>query len=463
MLSRVKIAAALAAAGAAALAVYGETRNSAVTHAEWARMLLRGLGMEAAVKQSASAGQAFAILSWKGSLSFRADRYVTADAVRVDGEGEARQVVPTGEVGEVSYAVAVVRGGDYRFRVHLAGSPERPVSAELARAGETRPLQAFSVRPSAGMSWLDAGTTHLDPGAYRASVVLPRGAALGNVEVAPPCVQPIEPPGGWKAPSVLTTEDAAVTMVQALDRQSDLPPADTPIEVDGAQFQTEWSAAPVAARPGHLTSAVEGGTAGLRAIVLVDLPDPGLYTISAFGLAGSGQSWTADGCMKSVLCPRRDPRADVAEWRAVLTGDFAAGHHSFSVLLAPGAVIQRVRAERKKAAPADYVSTLRRLGFDVGASGPMPRARTAEAIRFLEKKAAPMREQLCGDIVVPESPGGRTTAALEPAPVPGPAQPAGNVGTGPGVGGGGGAGVPPPTLPPQDVATPVQPLGSPAP
>jgi len=463
MLSRVKLAATISVVAAAALVVYGDPRNAPVTHAEWARMLLRGLGMDEAVKQTSTAAQAFAILSWQGSMSFRADHYVAGDDVRVDGEGETRHVVATGEVGEVSYAVAVVRGGDYRFRVDVAGSPERPISAELARAGEVTPLQAFSVKPTASMGWLDAGSAHLDPGAYTASVLLPRGATLGHVEVAPPCVQPIEPVGGWKAPAVLTTEDAAETMIQALDRQSDLPPADTPIEVDGAQFQTEWSGSPVADRSGHLTSAVEGGTAGLRAVVLVDLPDRGLYTISAFGLAGGGQSWTADGCMKSVLCPRRDPRADVAEWRPVLTGDFGAGHHAFSVLLAPGAVIQRVRAERKKASPADYVSTLRRLGFDVGAPGPMPRSRTAEAIRFLQKKAAPMQEQLCGDIVLPMTPpGGRSTAGVE-APVPGAGQPPGNVGTGePALGGGtNGPGVPP-TLPPQDVTTPVQPLPNPA-
>jgi hypothetical protein len=56
------------------------------------------------------------------------------------------------------------------------------------------------------MTWIDAGATHLDPGAYTASVLLPRGTTLEHVEVAPPCVMPIEPPGGWKAPAVLLSE-----------------------------------------------------------------------------------------------------------------------------------------------------------------------------------------------------------------------------------------------------------------
>jgi hypothetical protein len=469
MLSRLKLAALITVVGIAALLpLYGDPRNAPVTHAEWARMLLRGLGMEEAIRQTSTAAQAFAILSWKSSLTFRADRYLTGDDVRVDGEGEQRQVVATGEVGEVSYAVAVVRAGNYSFRVHVAGDPERPVSAELARVGEVTPLGAFTVRPAVAMTWVDAGTAHLDPGAYTASVLLPRGATLENVEVAPPCVVPIEPPNGWKAPEVLTSEDAAVTMVQALDRLSELPPADTPLEIDASQFQTEWSGTPVATSPGGLQSAVQGGTAGTRAIVVVDLPDPGQYTISAFGLTGGGQSWTADACLKSVVCAKKDPRADLAEWRPVLSGPFAAGRHSFSVLLAPGAIIERVRAERKKNTPADYVSTLRRIGFDVGPSGPMERNRAVDAMKFLDHKAAPLKETLCGDVVLPTiPPGSRPGTTVAEIPGSGGATTPLNPGTGPpsigGSGPGGGVGTIPPTLPPQDVSTPVQPLASPRP
>ena len=471
MPARLKLGALIAVvATAALLPLYGDPRNTALTHAEWARMMLYGLGMEEAAKQTPTAAQAFAILSWKSSLSFRADRYVTGESVRVDGEGDRREVVATGDVGEVTYSLAVVRGGDYRFRVHLAGQPESPVSAELARAGEVTPVGAFTVRPAAAMTWVDAGTTHLDPGAYTASVLLPRGATLATVEVAPPCVMPVEPPGGWKAASVLTTEEAAVTVVQALDKQSELPPADAPLEFDASGFQTEWSATPAAATGnGHVQSAVEGGKGGRRVIVMVDVPDTGLYTISAFGLTGAGQSWTADACLKSVLCAARDPRTDVAAWRPVLTGQFAAGRHSFSVLLAPGAAIERVRAERKKETPADYAATLRRLGFDVGPPGPMPRDRAAEAIRFLGRKVAPLKDTLCGDIVLPQTPPGSRGSQVAQGPGMGPGsepgtggQPPGNPGTGePGLGGG--TPVVPPSVPPQDVTTPVQPLPTPRP
>jgi hypothetical protein len=106
----------------------------------------------------------------------------------------------------------------------------------------------------------------------------------------------------------------------------------------------------------------------------------------------------------------------------VLTAQFAPGRHSFSVLLAPGALIQRVRAERKKDSPADYVATLRRLGFDVGPAGPMPRNRAVDAMRWLEKKAEPLKESLCGDVILPTVVP-VTRAGLEVAQIPGPGEP----------------------------------------
>lgn len=429
MLRRVQLVALVAAVAVVALLpLYGDPRNSAVTHAEWARMLLRGLDMHAAMPQTSTAAQAFSLLSWKGSLSYRADRFVTGDDVRVEGEGDGRHVVATGEVGEVTYAVAVVRGGDYRMRVNMAGTPGRPVSAELTRVGDVKAVDAFTLMPTAATTWVDAGASHLDPGAYTASVLLPRGTTLAHVEVAPPCLMPIEPPGGWKASAVLLSEHAAVTMVQALDKQAELPPADVPMEIGAAEFQTEASASPVG-MTGGLEQSVKGGVSGTRAVVFVDIPEAGLHTLSAFGLEGAGQRWTADSCLKAVVCAAADAQKDVAEWRPVLTAQFAAGRHALSVLLAPGAVIHRVRVERKKESPADYVSTVRRLGFDVGPAGPMPRDRAVDAMRFLEKGAAPMRAALCGDIVVPTEVAG-ARAGLEVAQIPGPAQPGLSAGSG---------------------------------
>ena len=74
---------------------------------------------------------------------------------------------------------------------------------------------------------MSAGTAHLDPGAYAAQFLLPPGATLSQVELAPPCVNPIEPAGGWQAEAVTTAEDLAVTALKAIDVESELPPAAT--------------------------------------------------------------------------------------------------------------------------------------------------------------------------------------------------------------------------------------------
>src|SRR5512140_2562184 len=191
--ARVKFTALVAVvAGAVLLPLYGDPRNAPVTHPEWARMLLRVMGLEDAVPQGANATQVFAVLSWKNTLSFRADRYIKGDNVEVLGSGDQRRVRAEGGVAELVYPVAVTQKGDYRVRARLAGDPNQPAALELARPGETKVVKAFTLTPSTISGWVDGGVTHLDAGPYLASVLLPPGTVLEQVEVAPPCVAAIE-------------------------------------------------------------------------------------------------------------------------------------------------------------------------------------------------------------------------------------------------------------------------------
>ena len=110
----------------ALLPLYGDPRPSPVTHPEWARMILRAMDLLDNVPLVERASQVFSTLSWKNSLSYRADRYLKGAGVTVMGDEPARRVEATAEVGEVSYPVAVARGGDYRVRLFLAGSRFAP-------------------------------------------------------------------------------------------------------------------------------------------------------------------------------------------------------------------------------------------------------------------------------------------------------------------------------------------------
>src|SRR5258706_11773990 len=193
---------------------------------------------------------------------------------------------------------------------------------------------------------------------------------------------------------------------------------------------------------------LRAGTRGMKAVLQANLPEAGFYTLSVFGVTPGGASWVGDGCRKSVLCPVQD---EVARWRVVLSGEFAAGPHSFTVTLGPGSTVGRLRLERKKDALEHYVATVRRLGLDLGSAGPITRGRAIEARRFIQGRHSLASLQGCGDVILPGTlvasagPGGPGAGAggLTPT-VPGaPVQPPGSI--------------EPPLVPPQEIASPVLP------
>ena len=401
--------------------LYTYARNGPVTHAEWARMVLRALSLEDNLPADAAPRTVFSTLSWKNSLAYPADRYLRARGAEVVGQSGARQVVATNGAAEVAYPVTVVRAGDYRLRLELAGDPTRPGAAEITPVGEVRPVREFTLALPAVPGWVDVGSAHLRPGGYTAAVMLPSGSTLQRVEVAPPCLAAIEPPGGWQVAGVATAEDVAVTALQALDLQWELPPAATAIEIVASDFRstdTSPLSGVVSAEAGQDNLWLRGGARGLQALVLVDLPEPGLYTLSTFGLPGAAQAWLVDSCQKAILCPQPAASGPGPTWRPVLTAEFTAGRHSFAVTLPPGVSLGRVRIERKKGTPADHVATLRRLGLDVGAAGPMPRDRAVAAMEFIRGRRPGVEQTSCADVLPPDT---LEAGLAEPAAVRGAA------------------------------------------
>ncbi len=392
--SKVVALAALAVVGLL-IPLFGDPRATPLTHPLWARMLLRALDMDAAVKTSAHASNVFDTLSGRNSRFFAADAYLRADGVAPNTDGVVRRIAARDGVGEVTYAVAVVQGGDYLLRARAAGNPAQPVSAEIAPMGGARAIRTFSLVATREPHWILGGSVHLDPGTYTTTLLLPAGASLEYVEVAPPCVNPVEPLAGWKAEAVTTAQDVAVTALRALDMEDALAPSDTPIERSGADFERDGRA-PVPAGAGFEKTVLKAGRDGLGAVLVVDLPEAGLYTLEAFVETGEGQRWHADGCRKVILCA-----GSPGGWRSVMTQSFSAGRHAFSVGLADGAGVERVRLTRRKESPADYVAALRRAGFDPG-EGMVSRPTAVAAARFVRDLHAERQRRYCGDVPDPK-------------------------------------------------------------
>ena len=215
------------------------------------------------------------------------------------------------------------------------------------------------------MGWVDAGSAYLSPGAYHATVLLPEGATLQHVEVAPPCVHPIEPRGGWRKTAVTTTADVAMTVLQAVDLESELPPAGQALTFDGSRLQLENGSRAVEST-GSNTSFRAGGR-GARVLLVADVPESGLYTLSVLGIAPAGHRWLADGCRTCVVCPTSEAES---RWRTILSGHLQKGRHVFAATLGPGALLQQLRLEPKKSADEDYLGTVERLGLVLGPAGP---------------------------------------------------------------------------------------------
>jgi hypothetical protein len=445
---RLKTTALALAAAAALVPLFGDPRVTPVTHPIWARMLLRALELNETVRASTQASEVFAALSWRDSLTFPADHYASADGVTVREREGVRCVVAGEGTGQVVYPLSVIGAGDYRMRVRLAGDAGHPATAEIAAVGQRAAPRTFTFVPPATTDWIRGEPAHLDPGSYTTTVMLPQGSALEYVEVAPPCVNPIEPLGGWQPAAPTTVEDLAVTMLKAIDAEDELAPADLPLERTGGDFQVDMPADhALEAGAGLEAYALKAEREGLEAVVSLDLPEPGRYTLSAYVVSGAGQRWLADGCRKAVLCP-----SDRAGWRVLMSQSFGAGRHTFRVAMVEGAVVERIRLERKKEGAGDYLAAIRRLGFDPGAEGAVSREKAVAAMRFVQDERRRRQREFCGDIELPQTvDAGVTVAAATPATstgTEGPARPA----------------IEPPApidivlLPPQPPASPVTPL-----
>lgn len=439
---------------AAILPLRGDPRVSPVTHPEWARLLLRALDVPDAVRATPRASHAFAALSWKSSLAFEGDDFSASEHVRVGDQGHVVAEAPS---GEVTYPLSIVRPGDYRLRVLAAGDPSTPFTAEIRSYGKSEAAATFDVAAASVPGWLEAGTAHLDPGSYTASLVLPPGTRIDHVEVAPPCVNAVEPRGGWRPTAIVDATDLAVTALQAVDGESDLPPAASPIEIPAGSFQTEDPRL-IAVGAGEPFVSLQGGKDGLRAWAIFDLPEDGLYTLSVFGRKGEGMRFLADHCLKAVLCP--SPQETHPGWWVVTTADMTSGRHAIAVNLGPGSSVERLRLERKKASDEDYVATLRRLGFDAGPPGKVTRAKAVDAMEWVRGRRRQSARVGCGDIVpradVDTQMASQGTGSVTP-PGGGGTTPPGGGGT-PGTGGG----TPPGPNPPIPLPSPgpSQPPGS---
>ncbi|MCL4820635.1 MAG: hypothetical protein KJ067_15955, partial [Vicinamibacteria bacterium] len=329
----------LAVCGTTLLPLYGDPRQAPVTHAEWARLMLNAMDLGDALPPQARASTLFSTLSWKEALLFPADQYARSEGTRLSQVGPRRVLAAETDLASAWYPLTIIQPGDYRVRLRLQGNPEEPCVVDIVNREDGSPVASFPALPTADGGWREAGRTHLDPGLYYAKVDLRGAGLLERVELTPPCLVPVEPLGGWKGTALLYTDDVAVTLLRATVLEHELPPGDWSQEIPAARFISATPDVQLAEGGTEGAAYLAADSRGLAAHVIVDVPEHGVYTLYSYGLQGAGQSWQADGCAKSVICPYVGTADARPEWRPVLTREFTAGKHSVSVTLAEGAAV----------------------------------------------------------------------------------------------------------------------------
>jgi len=88
-------------AAVALVPLYGDPRQSPVTHAEWARMVLRGLELDEALEPSRNASDVFTTLSWRTSLAYPAEEYQRRQGMEIQEQDGRRLLTVTDPIGKI--------------------------------------------------------------------------------------------------------------------------------------------------------------------------------------------------------------------------------------------------------------------------------------------------------------------------------------------------------------------------
>jgi hypothetical protein len=321
----------------------------AVLEEDWAKQLVRALGLEEGLPGEATPEDLYGLLCPEQALR---------------GLGEQG----TGIGAAVAHPAAPDAPGD-PVRVVL----EAPATALYLIQIEGTGLQRWSVDRSL-IGHLDAtplGVAQapkllaLRAGPHEFTGVMGRDARIERVELSAHRSLCIAPADGWRSGRPLRHGARARTSVRALGLERYLPAEGIVAELEGERFDSasRWDARTDEAR-GAGAGRSEWARAGESPAEFhyrVRLPQPGLFTLEARVSGAGPQLWSVDGRLRSRVEPSGLWRRFA--WQHVMTTPLAAGEHVVRALIPAGAAIDRIRVVARAATDPDYVEVLEQMGF----------------------------------------------------------------------------------------------------
>jgi hypothetical protein len=334
---------------------FGIAQSTVVTQAEWAVYLAQALGVDWNLPPNAKSNHYLARLDWTKSIEFEAAQMLEGSTASPSEDGSIQSNL--GGPAEALYEIAMLRAGDYGFRVKLAGG------GALLKVG-SHAYEAYQPEPES--RWVDLNRVRLSPGSHQLSLMLPPGTRAEAIGVTPPCMVPVEPAGGWRPLEALRFEEMAVTLAKALDVEQDLPEIGDPITIRGEKFVRtvsfpyEEETAPPANEPFWLST---GGSI-VTAVARFTVPEPGVYSIEARYFSEIPVRWNMDRCLRVITCPLTPAQAGR---RRSLALELEAGEHELEVTLGPRSKLDRVEIQRRDGSTEAYIAVVEGEGFKMGA------------------------------------------------------------------------------------------------
>jgi len=368
---------------------FGVAQSTVVTEAEWAVYLAQGLGLDWNLPPNPKSNHYLARLQWTKSVEFQAAQMLEGSTASPAGDGSVHSGLTS--PAEALYEVAMLRAGDYGFRVKLAGG-----GALLKVADQTYEIY----QPRADSRWVDLNRVRLDPGSHKLSLMLPQGTRADAIGVTPPCMLPVEPTGGWQPLEPLRFEAMAVTLAKALDLEQNLPAIGDPILVRGEEFvrtlslPNERAAEVVDRDPFWLAT----GDSIVTAVARFRVPEAGVYSIEARYLSASPVRWNLDSCLRVITCPVTPAQAGR---RRSLALELEAGEHEIEVTLGPDSRLDRIEAQLRDGSTDAYIDVVEDEGFSMGAADENVLRRDAlSAARRLRDRFLKISALRCEDSLV---------------------------------------------------------------
>ena len=368
---------------------FGIAQNTVVTEAEWAVYLAQGLGLDWNLPPNAKSNHYLARLQWTKSVEFQAAQMLEGSTASPSQDGSVQSTLAS--PAEALYEVAMLRAGDYGFRVKLAGG-----GALLKVADQTYELY----QPGPESRWVDMNRVRLSPGSHKLSLMLPQGTRADAIGVTPPCMLPVEPTGGWQPLEPLRFQEMAVTLAKALDLEQNLPVIGDPITVRGEEFVRTLSFPyeEVAETVDNDLFWLSTGGSIVTAVARFQVPEAGVYSIEARYLSGSPVRWNMDSCLRVITCPVTPAQAGR---RRSLALDLEAGEHEIEVTLGPGSKLDRIEVQRRDGSTEAYIDVVEDEGFKMGdAEKNVLRRDALSAARRLRDRFLKLSSLRCNDALV---------------------------------------------------------------